>query len=280
MTARPLTAAFILTFGYGLAGYAQTESAEPASTPTSEAKKPAEQEVPRPGSALALLRRPVDSVDWDETPFGEILDWVREQGDNGVNIVSRWRSLSEEAVDEETPVTLKMQNTSVAEVLNEAIDQVSPEGRVRYRAVGNKITISTSADFERKMELKVYNVTDVLFRIPDFQQEAPQIDLQNTGGNRGGGGGGGGGGGSRGGSGQGVFSGGQQGQGGQQQQENEQELIARLDRLRMVIQETVAPESWFENGGKGVIRVYNRSLIVSNTIEVHEQLAGWFSLDR
>jgi len=239
---------------------------------------PAEDQPPPPGSALQLLRQKVARVNWDEAPFEDILTWLRDKGEDRVNIIPRWRTLAEEAVTQDSTVTLQLDNTTVAEVLNEVLEQLSADGRLRYRAIDNNITITTQADAERKMYLKVYHVTDVLLQIPNVTQDAPQIDLQNM--NQGGGGGGGGGGGR---GGQSVFSGGSGGgQGGQQQGETEEQLTQRLETLRKVIEETVAPESWNtqDGGGRGVVRVYNRALVVLNTIEVHEQLAGWFRLDR
>jgi hypothetical protein len=124
-----------------------------------------------------------------------------------------------------------------------------------------------------------------MFRVPNFGQNAPQIDLQQAG--QGGGGGGGGGAGSS----RGVFSG---AGGGQEEEEGgeqaEQEMEERLERLRALIEQSIEPQSWdltgspsqqtmgqLGGGGRGRIRVFNRSLVVTNTIEVHEQIAGWFA---
>jgi hypothetical protein len=56
--------------------------------------------------------------------------------------------------------------------------------------------------------------------------------------------------------------------------------------LRELIEQTIAPESWdltgsdspqtAGGGGTGRIRVFNTSLVVRNTIEVHEMIAGAF----
>ncbi|MDO8631244.1 MAG: hypothetical protein Q7R41_12200 [Phycisphaerales bacterium] len=232
-----------------------------------------------------LLRRRVASVDWTDKTFEEVLDWVRDQGEGRVNIVAKWGPLGIESVTRETPVNLKLNNSTIAEVLNEVLDQLSEDGQIHYRGVGNKLTISTRQDFEKKLYVRVYNIADLLFEVPNFGQDAPLIDLQNAG--KGGGGSGGGGGSS-----QSVFQGAggsggsQRGQSGQQaEQQNE----LRLTKLRQLIEATIAPETWDLStgtqtgssqtpiGGRGRIRVINTSLVVLNTIEVQEMIAGKFS---
>lgn len=56
-------------------------------------------------------------------------------------------------------------------------------------------------------------------------------------------------------------------------------MTERLEKLRELIEGVIAPESWDTSatGGAGRIRIFNRSLVVYNTIEVHEKIAGQFS---
>lgn len=250
--------------------------------------------VPPPGDAVALMRKNVEKVEWDEKPFEEILEWLREQSDFRVNVNARWGPLGNEGVERERPVTLTMMHVSVAEILEEVRAQISEEDRVRYQASKNSIVFSSKSDFDRKLIRKVYYVGDILFRVPNFQEEAPQIDLSGQNSNQGGGGGGGTGGGGGGGSGsvfQNAGGGGQQGQQGQ----DEQEIEERVQRIRDAIILTVHPDTWADTPGEGgfgggstlglgngrvVALVQQRSLIVLNTIEVHEDLAGWFELHR
>lgn len=229
--------------------------------------------------AAALLMRRVDQVDWTDRTFEDVLRWLRDESDGQVNVVARFNHLGIEGIQEDSLISLRLNNTTVAEVLNETIEYLSDTGDVGYRATGNKLLISTRSDFERKMYLRVYDVTDVLFRVPSFGQGVPQIDLQQVGGQGGGG--------------QSVF----QGAGGGQEQEEgdqevEQQLEERLNVLRELIEQTIAPESWDltgspgggqaagvgAGGGRGRIRVFNRSLFILNTIEVHEQIGGWFNM--
>jgi hypothetical protein len=221
-------------------------------------------------SAVNTLQRRVESVEWEEVPFEDVLEWLRDLGQDQVNIIVRWGPLGVENVSQESLVSLKLYNTRVADVLNEVFDYLSEDGQIQFQAYGNMLRISTRQDFGRKLYTRVYDTTDLLFRVPNFGQSAPQIDLQQVGGQGGGGGGGGG---------QSVFSGGQGG--GQDQEESgeqaEQRLEQELTKLKEAIEQIVAPETWDVNGGKGRIRVVKNSLVVVNTIEIHEQIAGEFS---
>ncbi|MHC4696392.1 MAG: hypothetical protein ACYTFA_06595 [Planctomycetota bacterium] len=220
-----------------------------------------------------LLRKRVDKVEWVEITFEEVLDWLRGLADDNVNIVPGWNALNAEGVDTDSPVTLQLRDTTVAEVMNEVLGQLSEDDQLLYRGERNMLRISTKDDFGRKLEVKVYDVTDILFKIPDMGQNAPMIDLQQasrSGGSRGGGGGG-----------RGVFSGGSSGQTEELEQEDE-ELEERLEELRDMLYRVVAPESWAdEGGGPGTIDIFNnRFLVVRNTIEVHELLNGYFEYSR
>lgn len=275
MTRRILTVALVTVLACSLSVSAQTPRAQsgtpgvPGSSPSTVASATVR---PTMNTALALLRTQVEDVNWLDTPFEDVVDWLKGEGEGQVNVVPRWAALSVESIDRESLVTLQLNNTTVAEVLNEVMRQLSDDAQLRYRGMGNTLRISTKSDFDRKMYVRVYDVTDILFRVPDFGEEAPLIDLQQAGRGSGGGGGGGGGG-------QSVFQGSSSGAqtGGEQ---DEDELEERLEELRVVIEEVIEPDSWDTlNGGPGRIRIFNLSLIVYNTIEVHELIAGHFSFD-
>ena len=141
-------------------------------------------------SAIKLLDKRVEKIDWVDTPFEEVIAWIRAEGDERINVIPRWNVLSDESVDRDTLVNLQLTDSTVAEILNETIEQLSESSEIGYRAHSNRITISTKADFGRKLELVVYDASDILFRVEDMGQEAPQIDLQQTSGGGGSGGGG------------------------------------------------------------------------------------------
>lgn len=256
-----------------------------ATTTTSEGTIPA---AVSSRAVETLLRKRVDAIDWRDKPFEDVLAWLRDNGEGRVNILPKWGPLGVENVKGDSLITLQLNNTTVADVLNEALDQLSEkdaESQLRYRGIGNKLTISTRQDFERRLYVRIYDATDILFRVPDFGRSAPVIDLQKS--SQGGGAGGGGS------SGQSVFGGAGGGASGNQEsgsgQQAEQENETRLKKLKDLIQTTIARESWdltgtqgataagAATGGRGRIEIFNSTLVISNTIEVHEMIAGAFS---
>lgn len=220
------------------------------------------------GSAKGLLRQRVAEVDWDEATLEDVSDWLNEQAEEKTNILFRWNALEAEGVDPDFLITLKIRRTTVAHVLSEVVDQLSPDGAVTFHGLDNFLIVSTKAEFGRKLPLRVYEVTDILFHVPDFGRSAPVVDLEKAARSKGGGG-------------QSIFSGSQSSS--EDLEVEEQEVEERLENLRALIQNVIEPDSWLLDDGSGAglgrIQLYdNRFLIVRNTVEVHEKLAGYFSV--
>jgi len=212
-----------------------------------------------------LLRKRVAGVDWLERTFEEVLNWLRSESDDNVNVLPRWNSLNAEGVDKESLITLKLVDVTIAEVLSEALRQLSDDRRVAYRGRDNMLWISSKDDLGRDLPVKVYNVTDILFEVPDMGRSAPIIDLDKASQSGGSGGGG---------QGQSVFTG-SAGQAEELEQE-ESEVEERLEEIRDMIIAIIEPTSWGP-AGLGSIEIFNnRALVVRNTIEVHEMIGGFF----
>ncbi|MHC5109154.1 MAG: hypothetical protein ACYTHJ_04670 [Planctomycetota bacterium] len=221
---------------------------------------------------VQLLAKEVKQVDWEDITFDEVLNWLRDEGDSKINVVPRWSSLNQVGIDEDKTLSkLTLFDTTVAEVLTEVLDELgSGSGaNVTYQGERNTIRISTAADFDSKLILRVYDVTDILFRVPDFSESAPQVDLSRQT-NTGGGGGGGG---------QPIFA----NAGGQSQdelsEEGDQDPEQILDNLVDLIRDTVDPLNWNDTaGGPHRVRGYGRrSLVIYAPISIHEQIVGYFS---
>jgi hypothetical protein len=283
MNKRMWLTGFATILGIGAAAWAQEKAAKETVIRESKVETARDEESPvfvsgSREAASDLLRQRVASVNWNGATFEEVLDWVKDQGEGRVNVVPKWGPLGVESVTRENTIDLQLNNTNIADVLNEVLEQLSEDGQIQYRGIGNKLTISTKQDFERTMYVRVYDITDMLFRVENFGDEAPLIDLKKNASTKGGG------------TGQSVFQGG--GSGGQKSQSTdqlEQQNEERLKKLRELIEQTIAPETWdlsgsdfsgggsqAQTGGLGRIRVLNNSLVVRNTIEVHEMIAGAF----
>lgn len=275
MKNRAIVAGILVGLGSPMLALAQAPASEDATrvggsvAPASLERKP---EQPK-NAAIRLLRKEVeDTLMWEDVSFEFVLDWLRDQGD--ANVIVNWNALEVVGVQREASVTgLVLRDVRVANVLDEVLDQLFQQGgeELSYRGVGNTLRISTKQDFNRKLYLRFYDATEILFRVPD-SIDAPEIDLTQIQQQGGGGGGGGGGQGTP------VFTQGNSSGGLEDREVTDEELKQRMDDLRLVIEDSIEPESWDVLGGRGTIRSFNRTLVVRNTIEVHEQIGGYFSL--
>ncbi len=257
----------------------------------------------RVAPAVATLNKRVESIDWDDVPLDSVIEWLREEGPR-TNVIVVWRALEAQGIDADTPVTLKFRDARVGQILGEVLNQVSYDSELSFRGEGNTIKISTRSDFNRKLYVRAYDVSDLIFQVPDFK--GPRIDVTGGGGGGGAGGGGGGGigggGGGIGGGGGGIgggggASGGIGGGGGgigggggfgsqppfsdsgdsEGEDEEGKSLEERMDDIVELIRNTVEPDDWAKTGGgKNTIRAWNRMIVVRAPIEVHELIGGPF----
>ena len=195
MTKRILTVSLMVVLGSALSAFAQSSPGGPKALggrSLSQGDRGKVRTSLASGSAKSLLRMRVAEVDWDEQALDDIVDWLREKSEDKVNILFRWNALQAEGVDEDTIITLRVRQQTVGDILSEVVDQMSPAGGVTFHGEENNLIVSTKQDLNRKLYLRVYEVTDILFQVPDFGRSAPVVDLQQAA--RGGGSGGGGGG--------------------------------------------------------------------------------------
>jgi hypothetical protein len=209
-----------------------------------------------------VLFKKIASVEWEDVALEDVFEWLKEQGP--VNVIVRWGALADEGIDPGTPVTLSLRDTTVAKILTEVFEQISEVEPVLFRGIGNTIKISTRFDFNRKLYVRVYDISDILLRTPDFDN-GPNVDLTRS---QSGGGGGGGAGDES------IWS-----DDDDDDDDDERDLDQRIQTLIELIENTVEPETWLSHGGRGTIVSYNKMLVIRNSIEVHEKIGGPFVLD-
>lgn len=216
---------------------------------------------------------PAEPIDWQETPFNEIIEWFADREETGapvdMNIVPKTLVMEEAGVDTEYEVTLRLTGAEMGEILRLVLEQVGgsdPATKLGFVAQGNLLTISTQDDLNSKMYLKAYDVTDIVLRVPDFT-EAPRMDVSNLQERQGQASRGGGGGGSQGN----LFQ-----TSGEEADDEESKRAGRMEALRTLIEETIARETWQANGGEGTIGFSGSSLIIYNTLEVHQRIESAF----
>ena len=254
MTKRIILATIVLSLAASMVS-AQTQATQ---TPAKRAQPPL---------TVRVLNQRIPAVEFVEQPFSQVMDWLADL--TQLNIVVRWQTLEDAGIDRDKPISMKVRNIRLSQVLWLLMNDLGgSEIKLAYRAEGSMLVLSTADDLGQEMITKVYDISDLLIHLPRASRAAAFDVTQGLGQNTGGTGGG------SGGSGSGMFGqGGQQNQQGQNDQEN-QGAQAELDTLVDLIQQTVVPDSWTVNGGRGQIFPFRNLLIVYNTVLVHQQLGG------
>jgi general secretion pathway protein D len=224
----------------------------------------------------AQLERKLPEINFNGNNFVDVIDFLRDV--TSANLFVNWRALETAGITKEAPVTARLKDVKFSKALKTILDDVGG-GTVKlsYTIDEGVITISTADDLAKNTATRTYDIRDLLVDVPDFDQ-VPDLSLlaTSTGGTGGGGGGGGGGGrgggGGGGGGGQGLFGGqglNQNGQGGAKTMTREE----RVDAIVKLIQETVDPNSWRDNGGQvGAVKELSGQLIVTQTADNQRQL--------
>ncbi|MBL8745371.1 MAG: hypothetical protein JNK58_03340 [Phycisphaerae bacterium] len=175
--------------------------------------------------------------------------WIDEGGDIGLKKDQRISIV----VKDVAVITL------LERVLAKAETDFSP-ATWQFAPSGGAIEIGPRGRLNKQAYLKIYDIQDMLFQIPDFA-DAPQLDLDqvlNQGGQGGGGGGGS------------IFG----GDTAQNVPFVPTEELAQ--KIVDIITEYVEPDQWIDNGGDGAsIRSYSGHLLIRAPDYIHRQLQGY-----
>jgi type II secretory pathway component GspD/PulD (secretin) len=220
-------------------------------------------------AVVAQLERSLPELAFDGVGFSDVVDFLRDV--SSANIFVNWKALEAAGIDRNAAVTARLRNVKFSKALRIILDSVgSDTAKLGYTVDEGVITISTAEDLSGNTLTRVYDIRDLILQVPDFT-EAPNFSLQSTS-TRGGGAQGGGGGGGAGGGG-GLF-----GNSSQDSDTEEKGLKSRdelVEEITKLIQETVDPDSWRDNGGSvGAVRELSGQLIVTQTPENQRQLVN------
>lgn len=218
---------------------------------------------PRIPTTIRLLNQRIPEVTFDQVPFEQVMDWVKEL--TGANVVVRWETLEQMGIERDKPITIKVKNLRLSQVLWMIMNEAGgSDVKLAYRAAGTLLILSTEEDLSEERVLKVYDVADLLTSAPNFTNAA-QLDPGQALNQQGQGGAGGGGGASS-----------QLFQSNQQNNEDDGDVQgADIETLIQLITDTVEPDSWVAGGGVGQIFPYRSSIVVYNTLLVHQRIGGY-----
>ncbi len=236
-------------------------------------------------AAMSALQGAV-SVNFNNNQLEQVFTYLNQV--SGAEFYPDWKALESIGVRPEDTVTLTLDNIPAEVALKRVVEQLGDDGdRPDFSVEDGVIVVSSAQQLRKKTITIVYDIHDLLFEVPYFDN-APDFNLSaalTQGGNGGGGGGGdsGGNGGRFGtsGSGGGGFGNGGGGGGGGNgiigDNGNDPERKTRdelIDQIEQIIQDQVDPENWAPVGETGKIQELNGNLIITNTARNHRDIEG------
>ncbi len=212
---------------------------------------------------LGLLTRRLD-VEFTEQRLEDIMTFLTEY--SGAEIIPLW--IDERTgigMDKDEQITLKVRNKPVLTVIEMVLakaksDFGDPTANTWQLTPWGELEVGPKERLNRRTRLEIYDISDLLFEIPTYD-EVPDIDLQSVlQSNQGGGGGG-----------RSPFR--------NDQQNNENETLNRQDKAQEIIDlltTLVEPEQWEDNGGDAAsIRYFQGSIIVKAPDYIHRNINGY-----
>lgn len=211
-------------------------------------------------AVLANMRDTRMPVEFNDNAFEDVVAFIGTT--TGIDIDVDWESLADIGVDPDSPVALTLNNVQVDVLLDRVLSKVSdPTLPAGWAIQDGILTIASDEVLRLNTVLETYDIRDLIFVVPDFDN-APEFDLQSAVQAAGGGGGGGGGG-------QSPFSGGSQ---------DPQNIPTRDDRVQAIIdliQANVDPDGWTAIGGDtSSVTELNGNFIITTTPKNHRAIIG------
>lgn len=191
----------------------------------------------------AGMDRIIPIIHFDKTPLDKAVDALREA--THANIQAKWRLLESAGIDQQTPVTLNLKDVPLSQALDFLCDEAGA-GSVRLAARADRgvIVITTEEDVSREVESRVYDVRDLVVADAQFMSggslsltaPSPTTTAPSPGP-------------------VGPYS-------------------DSLDRLKQIVTDSIAPDSWRDAGGTvSSILDFDGLLIIVTTPEYHQQIA-------
>ena len=213
------------------------------------------------------IRQYVGPARIEETSAKIAMEWWSAA--TNIPLVINWAAMTNEGIDPETEINVHLSRVPADVLLKLIISQFAHEIPMVIEPSQWYVEVLTMNQAVRKPIIRVYDISDLLMRIPNFD-DAPDFDLtvalENTnsgGGGRGGGGGAGGGGGNS------IF--------GDEDDDNDDDKgstkAERAEEFAQLIRDTIEPEIWQAHGGQFCsVRYFDGRLIVNAPLFVHRQI--------
>jgi len=244
---------------------ATTPAAQPAGLALPSADSTTVGRVTKPGT-IRLMSRQM-TIDFTETRLEDAVKFIAEY--TGAELEPIWTEGSEEGLNKDFQITMKVKNVPALTVLEKILDKAKTdfsENTWQMTDLGS-IEFGPKTALNKHKRLEIYDIHDLFFEIKTYDQ-VPQIDLQSLLQQSQGGGGGGG---------QSPFK---DDQNDQQNRNNPEQARMRLqqkaDDLIALITGLVEPDQWNDAGGEGgTIKHYQGTLIINAPDYMHRAINGY-----
>lgn len=218
-----------------------------------------EGDVKKKRENLALMLRPV-TISFNDQRLEDVLTFIKDftGAEMDIYYIDERRP---DALDPDTLITLDVKDMSALRLLERVLDQAAKDSfqeNTWQMTSWGSIECGPKTLLNRRQRVVIYDISDLLFVIPDYD-DAPRIDLQNALQSSQGGGGG-----------QSPFDGDTDDDNEERDREESRQQIIEL------IQTIVEPEQWVDNGGDGgTLNVFQNTLVIRAPDYMHRQIDGY-----
>jgi general secretion pathway protein D len=208
---------------------------------------------------MKLQEGVIDRLMFDEQVFEEVIQFLRDV--SGLNINVKWTALEAIGVNRQTPVTVNLNNISYRKALDTILENVGGVmgSTLNYIIDDGVITISTRDDLALKTVTRVYDIRDLIVRVPNF--EGPRLEMSEIGGNNNDS--------SDDDSTWGSDDDDDDDDNGEENIPTKSEIIEKIIEL---VTATIQPDSWVVGGGRMDVRELGGQLVITQTREAHQQI--------
>lgn len=210
---------------------------------------------------LGLLDKRIP-VDFRNEPFDEVIERLADA--HRINIIVNWNDLKRAGVEPVVPINLHLPReialkTALTEVLEQAGGGLTDIG---FDVADGVLRIATRHTLDKETVTAVYDIADLLMEIPMFNN-APMTDLTQV---------------ARRAAParfQSVDSPWLYGDDDDDEPEEDPKRTARVRKIIELIEETVAPDSWYDRGGSiGTIKEINGQLVITQNSAAQRRIAN------
>ena len=219
-------------------------------------------ESPADRAMRQRLGQKIPRLNFNDIPLEGVIDFLRQTF--GANIYVNWNSLRQVGVEPSARVNLSLQDVTFEKALDLILNNVAtPAGQLAWVLDEGVVTISTRDELVQRTVTQVYDIRDLVVRVPNFR--APRVSTESDSG----------GGGNRGGSTGGSFLANDTESGDTGNADNIPSKSEIITNIVETIALTIDPDSWrapLGGGTVGSIKELHSQLVVTTTRENHQKI--------